>query len=115
MNFEIDARDLLTESINSLDLVCMSGAAQDLFKARTAEGWRLPTRAELDQMLAAHRSGRCGFQDGAYMSGEPEASHCTNWVLSFNTGEWQEVSTEESHWGLAFVRLVRDRAVERQS
>ena len=98
MPLTIDTADVQNEPVNIYDA--------DL-SAKKAAGWRLPTRAELDEMLARHRSGRGRFRNGAYMSSEGGIPW-SNWILDFSTGAWREADTTESHWGCAYIRMVRD-------
>ena len=104
----VDDADLSESFINLHDL----GQPDDfevaaLFQQRKAEGWRLPTRAELEELLAHHQAGKGRFRSESYMSSE-FPMHYRSWVLDFATGEWQDVDVSECHWGTALVRLVRD-------
>jgi len=104
----VDEADLSESFINFYDIgqaESFEVAAQ--FQQREAGGWRLPTRAELEDMLARHRAGAGNHRSERYMSSECAMPY-RNWVLDFGTGEWHDVDVTECHWGTALVRLVRD-------
>jgi len=100
LSFSVDIAELLDEQINYLDFKCPV--------ARQREGWRLPTKTELQELYQLSQRFKEAFKIDTYMSSECSAPY-RNWVLDFSTGEFQDRAVDESHWGVAWVRLVRDK------
>ena len=109
MKFEIDENDLFRETINHYDFTDLEivsellglQAAQRL-EEKTSDGWRLPSRDELKLVLQSEHQE---FREGYYMTAEYKPWE--NLRVSYPQLQENWCSTEESHWGCCFVRLVR--------
>ena len=98
---EIAEHDALDEVINLWDF--------NIPAHLSTEGWRLPTRNELNLMYEIHQKSDGGFRSDRYMSSEyPE--YYRNWALNFADGTWLDLDVTESHWGCCWIRLVREKA-----